>query len=222
MARAFLESLGPPHDVTLVPGNHDAYVSSADRYREEHWGDYMHGDNGATGELSFPFVRRRGQLALIGLSTAAPSPPFLATGQLGRAQLARLGAALDSCAGLFRVVLIHHPPVSKPSRRFKRLLDGGELRMALARHGAELVIHGHDHERARIDLEGPGGPRRTIPVIGVPSASEAPPGKHDPAGYNLYWIEGTSGAWRCEMVSRGLTSDGADVAEIERTVLVGN
>jgi 3',5'-cyclic AMP phosphodiesterase CpdA len=223
-ARAFLESLGLPHDVTLVPGNHDAYVRSAAPHREQHWGDYMRGDDGATGELSFPFVRRRGPLALIGLSTAVPSPPFMATGRLGGAQLARLGAALDSCAGLFRVVLIHHPPLSKPSRRFKRLLDGIELRLALARHGAELVIHGHDHERARIELAGPGGPGgpRRIPVVGVPSASEAPPGRHDPAGYNLYRIEGTSGAWRCEMVSRGLARDGAAIVEIARTMLVGN
>jgi 3',5'-cyclic AMP phosphodiesterase CpdA len=224
-ARAFLESLGPPQDVTLVPGNHDAYVRSAARDREQHWGDYMHGDEDSAGNLTFPFVRRRGQLALIGLSTAVPTAPFMATGRLGSAQLARLAAALDSCASLFRVVLIHHPPVSKPSRRFKRLVDGMELRMALARHGAELVIHGHDHERARIELEGPGGagrPGRSIPVIGVPSASEAPPGKHDPAGYNLYWIEGTSGAWRCEMISRGLSRDSADIVEIERTTLVGN
>jgi 3',5'-cyclic AMP phosphodiesterase CpdA len=225
-ARAFLESLGPPQDVTLVPGNHDAYVRSATRVREQQWGDYMRGDEeGKDGQLTFPFVRRRGQLALIGLSTAVPSPPFMATGRLGSAQLARLATALDSCAGLFRVVLIHHPPVSKPSRRFKRLVDGVELRMTLARHGAELVIHGHDHERARIELEGPGGaggPGRSIPVIGVPSASEAPPGKHDPAGYNLYWIKGTSGAWRCEMVSRGLSRDGAELVEIERTMLVGD
>jgi 3',5'-cyclic AMP phosphodiesterase CpdA len=224
LARAFLGSLGPPHDVTLVPGNHDAYVRSAARHREQHWADYMRGDDGAAGEPSFPFVRRRGQLALIGLSTAVPSPPFMATGRLGGAQLARLGAALDSCAGLFRVVLIHHPPVSKPSRRFKRLLDSVELRMALARHGAELVIHGHDHERARIELEGPGGaagPRR-IPVIGVPSASEAPPGKHDPAGYNLYRIEGTCGTWRCELISRGLSREGDNVVEIERMMLVGD
>src|SRR5262245_27289467 len=66
-ARAFLESLGPPQDVTLVPGNHDAYVRSATRVREQQWGDYMRGDEEAAGNLAFPFVRRRGQLALIGL-----------------------------------------------------------------------------------------------------------------------------------------------------------
>ena len=30
-ARAWLDALGPPQDVTLVPGNHDAYVRGAAR-----------------------------------------------------------------------------------------------------------------------------------------------------------------------------------------------
>jgi 3',5'-cyclic AMP phosphodiesterase CpdA len=218
-ARAFLASLGSPHDVTLVPGNHDAYVRGAERDRERQWGDHMRGDGASADEITFPFVRLRGPLALIGLSSAVPTAPFMATGRLGAAQIARLGAALERCKESFRVVLIHHPPISKPSRRFKRLVDGTELRMALARHGAELVIHGHDHERSRIELEGPAG---SIPVIGVPSASEAPPGKHDPAGYNLYWIEGARGAWRCDVVSRGLSPDGQNVIEIDRRTLVEN
>jgi hypothetical protein len=91
-----------------------------------------------------------------------------------------------------------------------------ELRRALARYGAELIIHGHDHERALIYLE---GPKHRIPVVGVPSASEAPPGKHDPAGYNLYRIDGAAGAWRCEIVSRGLAGDSESVAETKRVML---
>jgi 3',5'-cyclic AMP phosphodiesterase CpdA len=213
-ARAFLKSLGPPRDVTLVPGNHDAYVRSGIRFCDAYWGGYMRGDD----EIGFPFLRRRGPLALIGLSSAVPTAPFMATGRLGHAQILHLAELLDRCAGHFRVVLIHHPPISKSSRRFKRLLDGADFRTVLARHGAELVIHGHDHERALIHLE---GPQHRIPVVGVPSASEAPPGKHDPAGYNLYRIDGTSGAWRCELVMRGLAPDGASVVELKRMMLAG-
>jgi 3',5'-cyclic AMP phosphodiesterase CpdA len=211
-ARGFLESLGSAREVTLVPGNHDAYVRSGIGYSELHWDAYMRGDDGG----SFPFLRRRGPLALIGLSSAVPTAPFMATGRLGAEQITRLGELLERCAGSFRVVMIHHPPASKPSRRFKRLLDGPAFRAVLARHGAELVIHGHDHERALIHLD---GPQRPIPVVGVPSASEASPGEHDPAGYNLYRIEGDNGAWRCEVVSRGLTPDGKQVVEIERMML---
>ena len=211
-ARGFLESLGSAREVTLVPGNHDAYVRSGIGYSQLHWDAYMRGDDGG----SFPFLRRRGPLALIGLSSAVPTAPFMATGRLGAEQITRLGELLERCAGSFRVVMIHHPPASKPSRRFKRLLDGPAFRAALARHGAELVIHGHDHERALIHLD---GPQRPIPVVGVPSASEASPGEHDPAGYNLYRIEGDIGAWRCEVVSRGLTPDGKQVVEIKRMML---
>jgi 3',5'-cyclic AMP phosphodiesterase CpdA len=215
-ARAWLAALGSPRDVTLVPGNHDAYVRGATRCLKLQWGDYMRGDGISTGEIAFPFLRRRGPLALIGLSSAVPTAPFMATGRLGAGQLARLAEVLDRCAGerLFRVVLIHHPPVSKPARRFKRLIDGAEFRAALERYGAELVIHGHDHERSLIYLD---GPRHRIPVVGVPSASEAPPGEHDPAGYNLYRVEGASSGWRCEAIARGLSHDG--VVEISRTIV---
>jgi 3',5'-cyclic AMP phosphodiesterase CpdA len=216
-ARSWLQSLGAPRDLTLVPGNHDVYMRATARDAQLHWGDYMRGDD--ADEVSFPFLRRRGPLALIGLSSALPTAAFMATGRLGASQLARLAELLERCAdaGCFRVVLIHHPPLSKPQRRFKRLVDGAELRATLARHGAELVLHGHDHEHSRVDLD---GPRRRIAAIGVPSASDALPGEHGPAGYNLYRIDGESGAWRCEAVSRGLSRDGTEVVEIGRAMLV--
>src|ERR671923_86939 len=69
-ARAWLAALGPPRDVTLVPGNHDAYVRAAAHYPRLHWCEYMCGDDAQP--TAFPFVRRRGPLALIGLSTAVP------------------------------------------------------------------------------------------------------------------------------------------------------
>ena len=217
-ARAWLAALGPPHDVTLVPGNHDAYVRATAQHPQLHWGDYMRGDDAA--ETAFPFVRRRGPLALIGLSTALPTAPVHGD-RTPRRRADRAGSPRRSTAaaanGVFRVVLIHHPPISKPARHFKRLLDGADLRAVLARHGAELVIHGHDHEHSLIELE---GPQRRIPVVGVPSASEAPPGEHDPAGYNLYRIEGRGGGWHCEAIARGLAREGEAVVEIKRTMLV--
>jgi len=122
---------------------------------------------------------------------------------------------------LFRVVMIHHPPISTPSRHLKRLVDGADFRAALARHGTELVIHGHDHVHSLIELE---GPQRRIPVIGAPSASAAapvPPGERDCAGYNLYRIEGVSGGWRCEAIWRSLARDGNGIVEMKRMVLMG-
>src|SRR5262249_50704818 len=112
-------------------------------------------------------------LALIGLSSAVPTAPFMATGRLGSMQIARLAELLDRCEreGLFRVVLIHHPPVSTAQRHFKRLTDGPRFRKILAQYGAEIVLHGHDHVYSVVHLE---GPRHPIPAVGVPSASQVP------------------------------------------------
>lgn len=218
-ARAWLDALGPPADVTLVPGNHDAYVRAGVAASLMHWRDYMCGDTEAAIPAGFPFLRRRGPLALIGVSTSVPTLPLFATGRVGAEQLQRLETILKDCGGdgLYRVVLIHHPPTSRRSQYLKRLTDGPRLRAVLARQGAELVIHGHNHRRQLVWLDGPKG---RIPAIGVPSASEAPPGKHDPAGYNLYRIQGSRGAWRCEVITRGIVGDG--VAELEQRLLAGS
>jgi 3',5'-cyclic AMP phosphodiesterase CpdA len=220
-ARAWLQSLGTPHDVSLVPGNHDVYVRGIARHLHSHWGAYMRGDAASvdTGEVEFPFLRRRGPLALIGLSSAVPSAPFMATGRLGDKQITRLASLLDRCRaeGMFRVVLIHHPPLSTPRRHFKRLIDGAKLRAALEKHEAELVIHGHDHTHSLIYLA---GAHRPVPVLGVPSASQASRRGHPPAGYNLYRIEGQAGAWQCEVAARALSADGETMTEVRRIPVV--
>src|SRR6516164_5814987 len=76
LARRRLEALGPPSDVTVIPGNHDTYVPQALNGPSTFWSDYMRGDDGAE-PGSFPFVRWRGGVALIALSSAVPTGPFL-------------------------------------------------------------------------------------------------------------------------------------------------
>jgi 3',5'-cyclic AMP phosphodiesterase CpdA len=214
-ARAWLQTLGSPHDVTLVPGNHDAYVDSALAAHAPHWGEFMRGDDTTARDVAFPFVRRRGPLALIGLTSAVATGPFMATGRLGPGQIARLEALLPRLAGDFRVVMVHHPPGRSRSGRFKRLTDAAALRAVLARHGAELVLHGHDHVHA---LDWLAGPRGQIPALGVPSASATPTAGHhvEPAAYNLYRIDGSAGAWRCEAVTRGFGAGDDAVVELKR------
>jgi 3',5'-cyclic AMP phosphodiesterase CpdA len=214
-ARAWLESLGSPQHVSLVPGNHDAYVRGGLAYAAQQWGAYMSGDDGG----GFPYLRQRGPLALIGLSTAVPTAPGLATGRLGTKQLAALADMLGALRreSLFRLVLIHHPPVSA-ARWYKLLSDAAALKRVIAEHGADLLLHGHDHLAMLNWLEGPEGTR--VPAVGVPSASAAPGMAKNAAGYNLYAIDGSPGAWRCEMILRGITPNG-DVAEQKRTMLAG-
>jgi 3',5'-cyclic AMP phosphodiesterase CpdA len=213
-AKRWLQTIGNPSDVTVIPGNHDAYVQSAAKSPAAFWGDYMRGDDGLE---RFPFIRRRGNVALIALSTGVPTGPFMATGRLGEKQLADFADALEQTRGDFRIVLIHHPPIS-PLRRFlRRLTDAASFRGVLAEKGAELVLHGHDHRRSLIWLQGPDG--NNIPAIGVPSASaRGRHGSEDPAGYHLFHIGRAGDAWRCEMIVRERCVDGT-ISECARQTI---
>jgi 3',5'-cyclic AMP phosphodiesterase CpdA len=212
-ARAWLDGLGAPADVTLVPGNHDAYVRATAGHALRDWGDFMRGDAGE----NFPFVRRRGPVAIVGVSSSLPTLPLAATGRIGIDQLARLPAVLDHLGqeGLFRVLMIHHPPVQN-AHYFRRLVDAQALRDILQKHGAELVLHGHHHQASLVWLSGPGF---LIPCVGVPSASVAPDHEDDPAAYNLYEISGKPGDWRCTAIARGLSRGGDSIAELSRIEL---
>ena len=105
-ARARFDKLAlGPQQVTVIPGNHDAYVAEGVPLFSELFGDYATSDPGwewvedhrhsADDILHWPIVRVRGELALIGLSTSRATPWFTAYGKVGPGQLARLGHVLS-------------------------------------------------------------------------------------------------------------------------------
>lgn len=215
-AAAWLERLGTPQNITLVPGNHDAYVAEPWSKTFAQWAAYMAGDEGSmtTGvEELFPSLRIRRQVALIGLSTAAPSALFMATGRLGEEQLRRLDRMLEQTAGsgLFRVVLLHHPPALHTVRWRKSLLDGAALRDVLTRRGAELILHGHGHFSAAAYLDAPH--QRNL-AIGVPTASAIGRNVERWATYHVYRIQRCETGWRLLVSVRTYSLDrGCFVAE---------
>jgi 3',5'-cyclic AMP phosphodiesterase CpdA len=219
-ARTWLESVGPPDRVTVIPGNHDAYVRATKHRFAETFGDYLRGDeapeDNAPQSETFPFLRRRGPLALIGVSSSVPTPPLMATGWLGQKQLDALGRLLAqlSAEQVFRVLLIHHP--LRSNSRAKRLTDSPQLRALLKQYGVELILHGHDHIHSTMWFD---GPSRSIPAIGVPSASSIAHGHYPAAAYNLFSIERAGEAWRCEQTVRGI-NDAMRVREIRQTRLM--
>jgi 3',5'-cyclic AMP phosphodiesterase CpdA len=216
-ARAFLARLGPPEHVSFVPGNHDAYVRTALAHSHTHWSHYFAGDEAAADTaLAFPYLQRRGPLALIGVSTALPTGPLMATGRIGAEQLKRLDHLLARLAGedVFKVVLLHHPPAAQPRDRLKRLIDAAAFREVLRRHGANLVLFGHIHVTSVTWLDG----EARIPAVSVPSASATERGD-EPAGYHLFRIARDGNAWSCEMVTRGFARGGQGIAERHRRML---
>jgi 3',5'-cyclic AMP phosphodiesterase CpdA len=214
-SRAWLESVGTPDRVTVIPGNHDAYVRATAHRFAEAWGSYLDGDATRGGGITFPSQRRRGPLALISVSSAVPTLPLMATGWLGRAQMRELERMLAglSAEDAFRVLLIHHP--LRSNSRIKRLTDSHLLLALLKQHGVELVLHGHDHVHSTIWVEGPNG---AIPAIGVPSASAVAHRRYPGAAYNLFSIERDGAAWRVEQTVRGF-GDGAGIKELQKTRL---
>ena len=166
-AAAWLQTLSARSPVSIVPGNHDALVAVPAAQGLGLWAGWM-------GNVQqWPYVVRHDAVAFIGLCSALPTAPLLASGRLGEAQLARLEAVLreEGQAGRLRVVLLHHPLADGAVRWRKALSDRGALRAVLQRAGAELVLHGHARN-AR--LEAVAGPRGPIPVLCVPSSSALP------------------------------------------------
>lgn len=228
-ALSWLKTVGGPERVTVIPGNHDIYVRLRNDPGVRRWRPYMSSLNalglepesgrGAGPELEFPFIRRLGRIALIGLNSAVPTPPFVAAGRIGREQLSRLAETLRSLGreGLIRVVLIHHPPLPGQASRMKALRDADTLAEVLSSCGAELVLHGHNH-REQIEHHPTlwGG----VPIIGVPSASLGVPHKGETlARYHLFRFETSESEQSITHVSRGVTAPGGAVVEISRRVL---
>ncbi|MEL6750920.1 MAG: metallophosphoesterase [Pseudomonadota bacterium] len=219
IAAAWLARVGKPADVSVVPGNHDTYTPGALDSIVKAWAPYMAGDVPRIGP-ALPYLRQRGDVALIGVNSGRATLPFYATGSFRRTNARHTSTLLREAkeAGLFRVVMIHHPPFPNATARHKRLIGADRFRRVIAREGAELVLHGHTHIVSHEQIDGPNGP---VPVIGVPSASASPvrstgthEGKRPAARYNVFEIERANDSWRCGMKEFGFATGEHEISLI--------
>jgi 3',5'-cyclic AMP phosphodiesterase CpdA len=162
-ARRLLMKLARRTEVTVVPGNHDIYVPSIHKNRrfEHHFREFMASD---LPEFArdlpagpFPFVKLRGAVAFIGLSSAVPRPPFVAAGYIGPPQVEALALVLAHPAVRVRtpVFLIHHPPFDTRPRLVQLrdgLVDAAAFRATLGTLVHAVVLFGHLHVRRRYTL----------------------------------------------------------------------
>jgi 3',5'-cyclic AMP phosphodiesterase CpdA len=215
LARLWLETLGNPHDVSVVPGNHDAYVPGALDRACRAWSPWMGADvEGSVDRYGFPYMRIRDGVALIGTTSARATAPFMANGFFRSGQAHRLADTLDAAGrrGLFRVVMIHHPPVRNAVAPHKRLFGIDNFQRTIRQHGAELVLHGHSHIPSLYWIDGKGD---SVPVVGVAAAGQMPGGFRPGAQFNLIDIDGDPGRWSVRLTRRGLTGPAAPPVEIE-------
>jgi len=199
----WLAELGPPGQVGVTPGNHEAMVRGFEARMMRHWAAYVSGDDGCAG---FPWLRRRRGVALIGLSSAVATLPFMATGRLGDSQISALARLLDATGreGLCRVVLVHHPPTSITRGR-KSLTDRAALCEVIAAAGAELVLHGHTH---RADLSWIDTAAGKVPVVGAPACGMRPGPGHDAGAWRRLEISRQGPGWRLVLRERRVGSSG--------------
>lgn len=184
-------------DVSVVPGNHDAYTRGAQRSRrfESFFGEYITSDlPGATGVPGigrFPYVRLRGPVAFIGLSTAVARPPLVASGHLGAPQRMALRAVLahQEVRERFKVILQHHPwhaPGGAAKTLLQGLQDAREELEALDELRRGLLLHGHVHRRVHRTIR---TKRGYIDAIASTSASLVHADPHRMSGFNVYDVD---------------------------------
>lgn len=201
-AANWLKTLGAPEAVSIVPGNHDALVKVDEAAALGRWQPWMSADRNRPQGAPWPYVRIRGEIALIGLNSARPTLPALASGFIGADQLARLEPILAELGArhLFRIVMVHHPLADGAVSARKALRNRAALRQVLAQAGAELVLHGHARD-ARFDTIA--GPIAPILCLGLPSSSAIPNPKDEGARWHYLTIcRLDTGLWRLQVEAR--------------------
>jgi 3',5'-cyclic AMP phosphodiesterase CpdA len=166
-AMQIVELIGPPSYVTIIPGNHDMYTRGALRHhRFERWfGAYLvddadlHHSAVTKGRLHYPFVRAPApHVRIYGLSSAIPTPPFLAFGHVGRPQLDRLRAlvAEEPPEVRVRIALVHHNLHHRLglAEYVASLADRKAFTTVMHAISASVVLHGHTHHPHQGHLPG--------------------------------------------------------------------
>ena len=184
--------------VTIVPGNHDLYTRGAMRAQRftRSFAPYLESD---LPELAadiplgrFPVVKLRGPVAIIGMSSAVPRPPLVASGELGDEQLEALARILahDEVKRRTPIFALHHPIHNPPSRiktLVEGLVDAASLGDVVSPVRSGLVLHGHLHNRMQRDYPTKAG---HLLAVGATSASLHHDDEHRMAGFNLYELDG--------------------------------
>ncbi len=218
-AALWMETLGEPADVSFVPGNHDAYVRASMPLLETTFAPWAASDNALRGKATYPYLRVRGEIAIIGLSSAVPTAPLMATGRLGKPQVEAFAELLreTGAKGLARVVLIHHPPLAGVTPPLRGLSDAPAFERVVRNLGAEAILHGHIHRQAVRSLRSRAA--RTIdgsvPVLSAPSAAAAASHPRYRAAYHLVRLAREGDRWRISARARGLGPESQTIGERE-------
>lgn len=204
---SWLSKIGDSKDVTIIPGNHDLYVSERWDRSFALWENYMAGDNQPFNNTSYsedalqrlnsyyPIIRKRRHVAFIALSSIFDAPWFRATGYIASEQLHRLESILKSreLDNFCKILLIHHPITLTNTPARKSLLNHSMLSEILQEYPVQLVLHGHGHSTNLESLICSNNSE--TPVIGISSSSSISQIEEHKAEFMLFDIQKTHSHW---------------------------
>lgn len=181
VARLFGARLRQPELLTVIPGNHDRYLPSAQGLFEQHFATLSEGGR-------FPFMKQLGpEVSLVGIDVARPTSLIDSSGLCGRQQQdALLDILTDpSLKSRFVVLAMHYGLLRSKGQRDRRshgLRDDLEVISLLDRDDVslDLVLHGHMH-RPYVT--------RTKRRILINAGSATDLGVEQGCGYHVYDIE---------------------------------
>ena len=182
-ARDLLLQVGLPAErISLIPGNHDAYVQ--DTYRSQAFEAIL--APLLPTHTTWPRVQRQGDLLAVGVNSAIPTPWFMAYGRVRPSQLEAVDAALTQHNDApLKLVLVHHPPLQRDGRPdywVRRNRDGAALLEVCERHGVQAVLCGHTHRAFRWRERG-------VWILCAGSTTTGIKTKGQGATYNRYEVE---------------------------------
>lgn len=178
-AELFGDRLREPERYTVIPGNHDRYVSSAAGLFEKHFATLCEG-------ASFPAVKHLPSgVTLVLLDAARPTSLIDSSGLIGEAQRSKALSILSdpSLKDRFVIVALHYGLLRMTGKRDSRphgLRDDVEVMHLLDRAdvSVDLVLHGHLHRPFTIRT-------KQRHIINAGSATDL----HMRCGYNVYDID---------------------------------
>lgn len=159
LAEVLEESRWPASQVTLVPGNHDAY-ESGDGFAKALAGPLRaYAETSAPGAMT---VLR--DAVLVAVSTAFHQPVTRSAGAIEKEGLQAAERAAREARRLGRALVIaqHHPPrrhAVAPLQWIDGLREHAELGALLREHDHAHVLHGHTHEASDRSVRSGASPR---------------------------------------------------------------
>jgi 3',5'-cyclic AMP phosphodiesterase CpdA len=206
-AAQWLQRLGPPEKVMLIPGNHDNYATDSQASMQQHWTGYLPKNSQDALHYSdgYPVCHRTPELHLVGVNSSCVTRIFSAAGELGPKQRMRLAEALrrEPTDRRFQCLVIHHPPLPGMTKRRKALKDAQQLQKILELQAPDLILYGHLHHN-REQLSG------HTRICGTASASSI-----FDASYRVFDLQPCEQGWTCDMrlMTRGVGIDAASAFE---------